>query len=134
MSAMSKCSVPEKARGSSMTVQSPAPSQSCTCHLIAGDSRRRQRQAEPKPRADDFDAMKKQMMPELPDLETEAEAADTWEIKDTYMGMARRIRMSADFSIQLCATTEPMLLSRQGKISGCEAGRIAMSMGVVLPV
>ncbi|KAK8187319.1 ubiquitin carboxyl-terminal hydrolase 21 [Phyllosticta capitalensis] len=46
-------------------------------------------EAEPKPRADDFDAMKKQLMSELPDLETEAEAVNTWEIKE-WRNMSRR--------------------------------------------
>ncbi|KAF2816307.1 cysteine proteinase [Mytilinidion resinicola] len=38
-------------------------------------------EAEPEPRADDYDAMMKKHMPELPDQETEAEVVNTWEIK-----------------------------------------------------
>jgi ubiquitin carboxyl-terminal hydrolase 7 len=38
--------------------------------------------AEPEPRADEFDAFMKKHMPELVDQETEAETYHTWEIKD----------------------------------------------------
>jgi ubiquitin carboxyl-terminal hydrolase 7 len=38
--------------------------------------------AEPEPRADEFDAFMKKHMAELPDQETEAETYHTWEIKD----------------------------------------------------
>ncbi|KAF2023278.1 ubiquitin carboxyl-terminal hydrolase-like protein [Setomelanomma holmii] len=38
--------------------------------------------AEPEPRADEYEAFMKKHMPELPDQETEAETHHTWEIKD----------------------------------------------------
>ena len=38
--------------------------------------------AQPEPRADEYDAFMKKHMPELPDQETEAEIHHTWEIKD----------------------------------------------------
>lgn len=34
------------------------------------------------PRADDFDAMRARYLPEVPDLETESEALDTWDIEN----------------------------------------------------
>lgn len=38
--------------------------------------------AEPEPRADEYDAFMKKHLPELPDHETEAEAHHTWELRD----------------------------------------------------
>ncbi|KAF2685136.1 ubiquitin carboxyl-terminal hydrolase 21 [Lentithecium fluviatile CBS 122367] len=39
-------------------------------------------EAEPEPRADEYDAFMKKHMPELPDQETEAEVHHTWEIRE----------------------------------------------------
>lgn len=44
---------------------------------------------EPAPRADEFDAFMKKHMAPMPDLETEAEAYNTWEIKNWRMLSAR---------------------------------------------
>jgi ubiquitin carboxyl-terminal hydrolase 7 len=44
---------------------------------------------DPEPRADDFEAMMKRYLPELPDQETEAEAINTWEIKE-WRNLSRR--------------------------------------------
>ncbi|KKY22267.1 putative ubiquitin carboxyl-terminal hydrolase [Diplodia seriata] len=57
--------------------------------IISPDDAMDEAEQEPKPRADDFEAMKKHYLAELPDLETEAEAAHTWEIKE-WRNMARR--------------------------------------------
>lgn len=57
--------------------------------IISPDDTMDEAEQEPDPRADDFDAMKKRFMPEIADLETEAEAAHTWEIKE-WRSMARR--------------------------------------------
>ncbi|KAB2578221.1 putative ubiquitin c-terminal hydrolase protein [Lasiodiplodia theobromae] len=57
--------------------------------IISPDDAMDEAEQEPEPRADDFEAMKKRYMPELPDLDTEAEAAHTWEIKE-WRNMARR--------------------------------------------
>ncbi|KAF2646636.1 cysteine proteinase [Massarina eburnea CBS 473.64] len=45
--------------------------------------------AEPEPRADEYDAFVKKHLPELPDLETEAITHHTWEIKD-WRSLTRR--------------------------------------------
>ncbi|KAF2140342.1 uncharacterized protein K452DRAFT_274048 [Aplosporella prunicola CBS 121167] len=57
--------------------------------IISTDDTMDEAEAEPAPRADDFEAMKKRCMPELPDLETEAEAVHTWEIQE-WRTMSRR--------------------------------------------
>lgn len=50
--------------------------------IISPDDAMEDTDGEPEPRADEFDAIMKRLLPELPDQETEAEAIDTWEIRD----------------------------------------------------
>ncbi|KAF1981728.1 cysteine proteinase [Aulographum hederae CBS 113979] len=49
--------------------------------IIAPDDAMDGVEAEPETRADDFEAMRKRFMPDLPDLEIETDAVHTWEIE-----------------------------------------------------
>lgn len=49
--------------------------------IISPDDAMEDGEPEPELRADDFEAMKKRYLPELPDLETDSEALHTWDIQ-----------------------------------------------------
>ena len=50
-------------------------------HIISPDDSMEEAEPEPELRADDLEAMKKRYLPDLPDLDIEAEGVSTWDIQ-----------------------------------------------------